>query len=486
MKILLRLIYRAGDIVDVQPVLALFLGGALLAVFVSTLFQMKNSTSANSSAAGLLWTLYHHATRLLWASMLVALVVASLSLLRGYIRQTLADFQHNHGRVTSANYGAVQTIWGPEQVQGGLHVELFWEEEVTERIEFEDLSKPAVMRKKTVRHDITGNPFVSESHQVSLRQNARKKGSALYGGYETDCHFLWHLKSPADREVKCVLKFPLPAATAMYDNLIATLDGDDILPSVQLSGGAMVLTRTVTPGEELDLAVSFKSRGMSSWYFQVREAREIRSFNLVMTLPDQPKARLNYPEGCMTPTQITNTTDRQGSILNYRLDHALSNKGMGIALPTIPQPGASTTSILCEVERGWLFTYSMLILGLVLAGLRHSVLLGILFGAASACAYGLAGNFADLIPDFPGSAILILAPAFLFLAWLLTRSSAVSCRLLAGQMLLFCLFYPVLAGLDSDRQALYFDICAIVFIASAAWQLVQRLGRAETLATAPA
>ena len=40
----------------------------------------------------------------------------------------------------------------------------------------------------------------------------------------------------------------------------------------------------------------------------------------------------------MTPGNIQPTADGQGSVLTYRLDHAISNKGMGISLPTLPQP----------------------------------------------------------------------------------------------------------------------------------------------------
>ena len=157
-----------------------------------------------------------------------------------------------------------------------MRADIFWEEEVTERIESEDLTKPAILRKKIVRHNITDNPFVSERHEVVLRQNPRKKGSAMYGGYETDCHFHWQLKNPANRDLNSIIRFPLPAATAMYDNLSAVLNGKDILPQMQLKEGALILTRELKADEPLDLEISFKSRGMSYWYLQVKEPREIR------------------------------------------------------------------------------------------------------------------------------------------------------------------------------------------------------------------
>jgi len=472
--VLSKLLARVADLVEIQPVLALFLGGALLAVFLTAAFSAKSAeTYAQSS---LVWTLYRRCTRLLWALTIVGFVVATLSLLRAYLHQALARFQHSHGRITEANYNAIQTIWGTPQVQPELRFDLFYEEDVTERIESEDLSKPAILHTKKVRHDVTGNPFLSARHDVTLRQNARKKGSALYGGYDTSCRFSWHLKNPADRPLNSLLTFPLPAATGMYDELTATLNGQDVLPKMQLKDGALLLNRDVQPNESLEMVVSFKSRGMSSWYLQVLEPREIRDFTLTLTLPDLSKAHLNFPEGCMSPTDAKPTTDNHGTILTFRLDHAISSKGMGIALPTVSQPGETTKAVLEEVERGWLLLFATLLLGLTLAGAYHGILVTVLFGAAGACAYGLMGDFSDVLFGFWGAACCILVPAFALLAWLLIRfSPRSSARLLALQFLLFGILYPCVAGLDSDRQSLYFNLAALSFLGSAAWQLTRRL-----------
>jgi hypothetical protein len=482
MKLILsKLLGRAADLVDVQPVLALFLGGAFLAVFLTAAFPLKSAPEPDPRPS-LLWTLYRQSARLLWALTLVAFLLATLSLLRVYLHQALARFQHDHGRITQANYNAIQTIWGTPQEQGELRFELYYEEEVTERIESEDLTKPAVTRKKTVRHYTTANPFVAEWHDVVMRQNTRKKGSALYGGYETTCRFRWKLKNPADRDLNSLLNFPLPSATGIYDDLTATLNGKDILPQMQLKDGALVLARDTKANESLDLAISFKSRGMSDWFFQVKEPREIRDFLLTLTLPDLAKAHLNFPEGCMTPTAIKPTPDNHGTILTFRLDHAISSKGMGIALPTVTQPGETTNTVLGEVERGWLLVFAMLVFGLTLAGTGQAVLLSVLFGAAGACAYGLLGDFSDLLFGFWGTAVLILLPGFVVLAWLLTKlAPPVSANLLALQLLLFGILYPCVAGLDVDRQSLYFNVAALLFLALAAWQMGGRWLRLQHL-----
>ena len=473
--ILLKVSGRAGDLANVEPLIALFLGAALLAVFLSAFLQSRSTTEPPAKSS-LLWTLYEQFRHLARALMLVALLAATISVLRIYLRQTVSNFQRTHGRVTQANYDAVRTIWGAEQEQGELKVEIYTDQEVTERIESEDLTKPAVLRKKIVRHPVTANPFAAERHDIVLKQNARKKGSAYYGGYETVCRFSWKLNNPAGTPQKCNLAFPLPAARAMYDDLSATLNGIDVLPQMQLKDATLVLARDLQANEALDLKISFKSRGVSFWYFQVREPREIRDFLLTLTLPDLPKARLNYPVGCMTPTDIQPTNSARGCVLTFRLDHAISSQGMGVALPSLPQPGEMTNAVLGETERAWLLIFAMLALTLTLAQVRHAALISILFGAATAFAYGLLGDFSDLLFGFLGTAVLILIPLLLALAKLLTRvTHGVAIKALALQFLIIGILYPCAAGLDSGRQTLYLNLCAVVFLAFTAWVLASRL-----------
>ena len=388
----------------------------------------------------------------------------------------MSNFQRTHGRVTQANYEAVRTIWGAEQEQCELKVEIYTDEEVTERIESEDLTKPAVLRKKIVRHPVTANPFIAVRHDIVLKQNARKKGSAYYGGYETVCSFSWKLNNPSGTAQKCNLAFPLPASRAMYDDLSATLNGLDVLPQMQLKNATLMLARELQPNEALDFKIAFKSRGVSFWYFQVREAREIRDFLLTLSLPDLPKAKLNYPGGCMTPTEIQPTNSARGCVLIFRLDHAISNQGMGVALPSLPQPGEMTNAVLGETERAWLLLFAMLALTLTLAQVRHAVLISILFATATALAYGLLGDFSDLLFGFLGTAVLILIPLLLLLAKLLTRLTGdTTIKALALQFLILGILYPCAAGLDAGRQRLYLNLCAVGSLGFTAWVLASRL-----------
>jgi hypothetical protein len=266
---------------------------------------------------------------------------------------------------------------------------------------------------------------------------------------------------------------------------VATLDGKDVLPQMEIRDSSLVLGLDVQPNEAMDFRIAFKSRGLSVWDFQVREAREIRDFTLTLTLPDLQKAKLNYPDGCMTPTKIEPTKDNQGSVLTYRLDHALTDKGMGIALPQLPQPGETTRAVLDETEDAWLLVFAVLLLSLTLASVPHAVLLTILFATATAFGYGLLANFSDLLLGFWGTAILILLPLFALLAKLLKRAAPGIGKWLSVQFLLFGVLYPCVAGLDSDRQPLYLNLCALIYLSFTAWLLVKRLADEKIPAQPP-
>lgn len=79
---------------------------------------------------------------------------------------------------------------------------------------------------------------------------------------------------------------------------------------------------------------------------------------------------------------------------------------------------------------------------------------------------------------FWGTAIAVLLPLFLLLAWLVTQViRGMTGKLLALQLPLYGILYPLLAGLDPDRETLYLNLCALMFLAYTAWLLVLKFSR---------
>ena len=178
----------------------------------------------------------------------------------------------------------------------------------------------------------------------------------------------------------------------------------------------------------------------------------------------------------MPPNDIQPTKDNLGSVLTYRLDHALTDKGMGIALPQLAQPGETTRAVLEETENAWLLVFAALALSMAIAGVRHAVLLTILFLTGTAFGYGLLANFSDLLFGFWGTFLLIVVPMFAAAAILLRRVAPEAGKGLAVQFILFGVVYPCLAGLDPVRQPLYLNLCALGLLVFTAKLLVRRLG----------
>jgi hypothetical protein len=473
MELLQQLISLAQDFLNREPTLALVLGGSFVAAFFTAVLRTHRPERPRNplQAVGL---------RLLqtgWALILVGFLMCAVVVMKRCLNEALSDFRQTHGRVSEANYEAVQTIWGPEQSQQELAVQVGYDEEVTERVEFDDPTKPALIKKHTEHRTVAGNAFESARHDVTLRQNPRQKGSAIYPGYETEAAFTYKLRYPGDRDATASIRFPMPSASMVANDLVVNLNGASALSQMEIKNGALVLELDVQKGWTADLEIKFKSRGVSYWYFQISEPRVIRDFTLTLHLPDLPKDKLNYPEGCMTPTKITPTADKRGCDLVYRLGDAVSTKGMGIALSRPEQPGKIMDAVLAETPTAWTLLFAATIFGLSLAGIRMAVLFDILVGAAAVFAYGLLGNFHDIVFGFWGSAVVVLVPLFALLAWMLTRAVAGSAgKLLAIELVLFGILYPSLAGLDAPRQTLYLNLCAGILLVITTWQIVRWTG----------
>ena len=173
----------------------------------------------------------------------------------------------------------------------------------------------------------------------------------------------------------------------------------------------------------------------------------------------------------MPPQDIQPTKDNQGCVLTFRLDHALTDKGMGIALPQLAQPGEITRAVLNHTEDAWLLVFAALGLTLAIAAVRQAVLLTVLFATAMALAYGLLADFSDLLFGFWGTFGLVLLPLFALYAVLLGRFAPAAGKGLAVQLLLFGAVYPCLAGLDANRQSLYLNLCALGLLLFTGWRL---------------
>lgn len=148
----------------------------------------------------------------------------------------------------------------------------------------------------------------------------------------------------------------------------------------------------------------------------------------------------------------------------------------------------TTRSVLDETETAGLLVFAALAISLAIAGVRHAVLLTVLFVTGTALTYGLLADFSDLLFGFWGTFGLVALPLLILAAWLLRRAAPAVGNGLPLLFLLLGVVYPCVAGLDPSRQPLYLNLCALGVLLFTAKLLVQRIAedKARSEAAAPA
>ncbi|MEA3397473.1 MAG: hypothetical protein U9R05_08430, partial [Chloroflexota bacterium] len=195
-----------------------------------------------------------------------------------------------------------------------------------------------------------------------------------------------------------------------------------------------------------------------TFYYQAPNQRNIQNFVLTLTVDRLPVDLLNYPEGCLTPTEIQPTADGKGSILTWQLDRAITVAGMGVALPQPEQPGAKVLRVLRNSPYALTLLGTMLVLTLLILGQPiHFLDLALLSGAYSV-QFLIMAAISDLFLGFWGSLILGAALTgtltYLLFRRLPSRLHRTLIYTLAG---FFTIVYPLSGLLTQAAQRNSFD-----------------------------
>jgi hypothetical protein len=174
------------------------------------------------------------------------------------------------------------------------------------------------------------------------------------------------------------------------------------------------------PHQHSKVVITYSSRGMDYFYYQIPVQREIKNFILTLTVDRLPVSMLNYPDGVITPTQIQPTEDGRGSILTWKLDRAITVAGMGVALPQPQQPGAQVLRVLVISPYALSLLAAMLALTMLIWGMQVRFMDLALLSAVYSMQFLLMAGISDYFFGFWG-ALILGAALTLFLSFLLFR-----------------------------------------------------------------
>lgn len=343
------------------------------------------------------------------AIVLPLLFFAILWGVRVSLARTEYDFRRQHGRVSETNLSSVESIWGRPHVQRDLTVYHTYQVPVTEEVR--DQLGRIVTRTHMETREAPQNSITRTRGEVTLTRSERQKGSAKYPGFTLDCRFEYTVQNFADRRTDARYDFPLSPEQTMFDGFTVLVNDQDMSSKLQFDPYDVTWTLPMEPGQINHVRITYRSRGLERFYYQVSDVREIRDFLLTLHLPDIPLKDVNYPEGCITPT--TRVADGRGAVLTWQLDRALTTRGMGIALPEPEQPGATVARVLRVAWHAGMLLLVTVVITAIALGLGFNALRAALLAAIFVGECMLLAAVSDYLPHFWLAYLLAVIPAVL-------------------------------------------------------------------------
>ncbi|MDD1751365.1 MAG: hypothetical protein LUO89_15990 [Methanothrix sp.] len=358
--------------------------------------------------------------RVIEATVSAALFIGLLWAFRAILNDNVKTFYSTHGSVSDISRASAWSIWGRPHTQIELTVSHSHEVEVKEEIPREDPTQPPLYRTVTQQQEVPQNSIVGFVGEIKMRLSERTKGYALYSGYILDAVLNYDILNDSAFETDAVFTFPLSTGQTLFENFVVKMDDHDISSDLRFNTDMVNWTVKMKPQQKSKVVIIYSSRGMDTFYYQIPVQREIKNFNLTLTIDRLPVSMLNYPDGVITPTQIQPTEDRRGSILTWKLDRAITIAGMGVALPQPQQPGAQVLRVLVISPYALSLLAAMLALTMLIWGMQVRFMDLALLSAVYSMQFLLMAGISDYFLGFWG-ALILGAALTLFLSFLLFR-----------------------------------------------------------------
>ncbi len=383
--------------------------------------------------------------RVIEASVGAILFIGLLWAFRAVLNDNIATYYSTHGSLSDISRASAWSIWGRPHTQIELTVSHSVETEVKEEIPREDLTQPPAYRMVKQRQNIPQNSITGFEGDVKMQLSEREKGYALYSGYIVDVRLMYEVMNDSNLTTDAEFHFPLSQGQTLFENFVIKMDDRDISSDLRFAPDLVSWIVQMEPHKRSTILITYSSRGMDYFYYQIPIQREIRNFSLTLTVDRLPVSLLNYPDGVITPTAIQPTNDGRGSILTWNLDRAITVAGMGVALVQPQQPGAQVLRVLVISPYALTLLGAMLALTMLIWGMNVRFLDLALLSAVYCMQFLLMAAISDFVFGFWGS-LIIGAGLTLFLSWLLFRK--LPSRILRSLIYLLVVFFSILYPLS--------------------------------------
>ena len=173
-------------------------------------------------------------------------------------------------------------------------------------------------------------PARGSSIDAGLALDLRRKGLLWYNTYAVTFSGTYRFAAPNRARVR--MTFPLPSATATYDDVAVLIDGR----RVATAGSPGQLVAEIPSGAARTSAVTvrYRSRGLGTWRY--RFAKNVVTYDVRFDVRTNFKA-IDFPSDTLAPT--TEQPTANGWNLSWRYRELVTDAGIGMTFPLPLQPG---------------------------------------------------------------------------------------------------------------------------------------------------
>jgi inner membrane protein involved in colicin E2 resistance len=281
----------------------------------------------------------------------IAFIFVCTSVAWAILGTTLFARTYDSGSISS---GQVESLWGTAQNQSPPTASY----KTTTTRQQAGIENGVQVIKTVTEDQIT--PLLLESSKIDadLDLHHRQKGLLWYSTYKVNFAGVYGFRNPSDKEQTVDVRFQFPTAQAIYDNLIFTVNGNNVPLTNEKNVASTALK--IAAGATVQLAISYGSQGLNEWSYSFGSAdvAQVRDFTLRMNTNFKD---IDFPENTLSPSEKHETGN--GWELEWNYKSLVSGYQIALVMPEKLQPGplAGRISFFAPVSL-FFFFFLMLII----------------------------------------------------------------------------------------------------------------------------
>ncbi len=376
---------------------------------------------------------------------------------------------------SSSRYEDVTLLWGPalqQQPPGAVYTQT---KKIRESRTITGADGNAVVTDVEKEMEVeTAIALASTDIQTKLVLEHRRKGLLWFPTYTVDFAARYAFVNDTKEARHVAVRFPLGHNNTIFDGFcVETPDGTPV--DVQIQNGTAQWTAPFEPGQRREYVVAYRSRGTTSWHYQLTAATgQVNDFRLAM---ETNFADVDFPAGTLSPTQHGVEGDGWKGTWQFRT--LVASAPIGVELPQLLNPGPLASKITFFAPVGLLFFFFVVA---VFAAARRKNLHPLnyfFFGCAFFAFHLLFSYLVDHLPVTPAfavasavSVLLVVTYARLFVGWRFALLYMGVSQLLYLVLFSFTFFWEGFTGLSITVGAIVTLFVMMQFTGRVKWNEV--------------